>query len=81
MRVAVVTGVGPGIGRSVALGLARDGCDVALAARTQPYLEEVAGEVEALGDGSADALARSGDDRNTACQSSLCHGSPLGPDS
>jgi len=49
MRVAVVTGVGPGIGRSVALGLARDGCDVALAARTQPYLEEVAGEVEALG--------------------------------
>ena len=49
MRVAVVTGVGPGIGRSVALGLARDGCDVALAARTPSYLEEVAAEVEALG--------------------------------
>lgn len=49
MRVAVVTGVGPGIGRSVALGLARDGCDVALAARTRSRLEEVAAEVEALG--------------------------------
>ena len=49
MRAAVVTGVGPGIGRSIALGLARDGCDVALAARTQSYLEEVAAEVEALG--------------------------------
>ncbi|MFN8025346.1 MAG: SDR family NAD(P)-dependent oxidoreductase [Acidimicrobiia bacterium] len=48
-RVAIVTGVGPGIGRSVALGLARDGCDVALAARTQSKLEEVAAEVEALG--------------------------------
>jgi NAD(P)-dependent dehydrogenase (short-subunit alcohol dehydrogenase family) len=48
-RVAVVTGVGGGIGRSVALGLARDGCDVALAARTRPTLEVVAAEVEALG--------------------------------
>jgi NAD(P)-dependent dehydrogenase (short-subunit alcohol dehydrogenase family) len=48
-RVAVVTGVGPGIGRSIALGLARDGCDVALAARTESYLHEVAAEVEALG--------------------------------
>lgn len=49
MRVAIVTGVGPGIGRSVALGLARDGCDVALAARTRSTLEDVAAEVEALG--------------------------------
>jgi NAD(P)-dependent dehydrogenase (short-subunit alcohol dehydrogenase family) len=48
-RVAIVTGVGGGIGRSVALGLARDGCDVALAARTRSVLEEVAAEIGALG--------------------------------
>ena len=48
-RVAIVTGVGPGIGRSTALGLARDGCDVALAARRADYLAEVAAEVEAVG--------------------------------
>lgn len=48
-RVAVVTGVGPGIGRSTALGLARDGCDVVVAARRAEYLDEVVGELEALG--------------------------------
>ncbi|MCU1393919.1 MAG: dehydrogenase [Ilumatobacteraceae bacterium] len=48
-RVAIVTGVGAGIGRSTALGLVRDGCDVALAARSADYLHEVAAEIEALG--------------------------------
>jgi NAD(P)-dependent dehydrogenase (short-subunit alcohol dehydrogenase family) len=48
-RVAVVTGVGPGIGRSTALALARDGCNVAVAARSADYLDEVAGELETLG--------------------------------
>jgi NAD(P)-dependent dehydrogenase (short-subunit alcohol dehydrogenase family) len=48
-RVAIVTGVGPGIGRSTALALARDGCDVAIAARRAEYLDEVAGELEAIG--------------------------------
>jgi NAD(P)-dependent dehydrogenase (short-subunit alcohol dehydrogenase family) len=48
-RVAIVTGVGPGIGRSTALGLARAGCDVVLAARRSGPLAEVAGECEALG--------------------------------
>ena len=36
-RVAIVTGVGPGIGRSTALALARDDCDVAIAARTPDW--------------------------------------------
>ncbi len=48
-RAAVVTGIGPGIGRAVALALAREGADVALGARTEATLKEVANEVEALG--------------------------------
>jgi NAD(P)-dependent dehydrogenase (short-subunit alcohol dehydrogenase family) len=48
-RIAVVTGVGPGIGRSTALALARDGCDVVIAARRAEYLAEVVPELEALG--------------------------------
>jgi 3-oxoacyl-[acyl-carrier protein] reductase len=48
-RVAIVTGVGAGIGRSTALALARDGCDVAVAARTASYLDEVVAEIVALG--------------------------------
>ena len=48
-RVAIVTGVGAGIGRSTALALARDGCAIALAARTASYLDEVAAEIVAAG--------------------------------
>lgn len=53
-RVAIVTGVGPGIGRSTARALARDGCDVVVAARRREYLTEVVADLEALG---AQALA------------------------
>jgi NAD(P)-dependent dehydrogenase (short-subunit alcohol dehydrogenase family) len=48
-RVAVVTGVGPGIGRSTALALAREGCDVVVAARSADHLDEVAGEIATIG--------------------------------
>lgn len=48
-RAAIVSGVGPGMGRAIALELARAGADVALAARRQEHLELVAAEVEALG--------------------------------
>ncbi len=48
-RVAIVTGIGPGIGREAALALAREGADVALGARTEERLREVAAEIEALG--------------------------------
>ena len=48
-RAVVVTGVGPGIGREAALALARQGADVALGARTEGRLREVAAEIEALG--------------------------------
>ncbi len=48
-KVAIVTGASSGIGRATALELAREGAHVALAARRQPLLEEVAREVEAVG--------------------------------
>ncbi|MFN8036233.1 MAG: SDR family oxidoreductase [Acidimicrobiia bacterium] len=48
-QVAIVTGAGRGIGRATALALAEQGADLVLAARTQSQLDEVAGEVHALG--------------------------------
>ncbi len=48
-HVAIVSGIGPGMGRSIALTLARAGADVALGARNEASLRAVADEVEALG--------------------------------
>ena len=48
-RVAIITGVGPGIGRDTALAFAREGADVVLGARTEERLQEVAAEVEGTG--------------------------------
>ncbi|WP_224998547.1 3-ketoacyl-ACP reductase [Cesiribacter sp. SM1] len=46
---ALVTGAGKGIGRAVAVALAREGVNVGLLARTASQLKEVAAEVEAQG--------------------------------
>ena len=48
-KVAVVTGIGPGMGRSLALGFASHGVDVVLAARRAERLDAVADEVRSLG--------------------------------
>jgi NAD(P)-dependent dehydrogenase (short-subunit alcohol dehydrogenase family) len=48
-KVAIVSGIGPGMGRDVALTLARAGADLAIGARRQQSLDEVAAEVRALG--------------------------------
>ena len=48
-KTALVTGASRGIGRAIALGLATAGADVALSARDEASLRELAGEVEALG--------------------------------
>ena len=48
-KVAVVTGAGKGIGKSLAIGLSEFGCDLVLVARTLSDLEKVAGEIEKKG--------------------------------
>lgn len=48
-KKALVTGATRGIGRAIAVGLAAAGADVAVAARNEDQLKEVAAEVDALG--------------------------------
>lgn len=48
-RVALITGASKGLGRSMALALAREGVRVALVARTHEPLEAVAAEIRAGG--------------------------------
>jgi NAD(P)-dependent dehydrogenase (short-subunit alcohol dehydrogenase family) len=55
-RVALVTGAGRGIGRSVAIALAQAGAEVWLMARTLEQIEQAAAEIRASG-GRASALA------------------------
>jgi 3-oxoacyl-[acyl-carrier protein] reductase len=48
-KFAFVTGGSHGIGRSIALSLAQEGCNVAIVARRKPNVEHVVTELEALG--------------------------------
>ncbi len=54
-RVALVTGASQGIGKAIALQLAKDGATMALAARNQAKLAGVKAEIEAIG-GKAEAF-------------------------
>jgi 3-oxoacyl-[acyl-carrier protein] reductase len=47
-KVALITGGGRGIGKSISLALAREGANVALCGRTQETLDETAAEIRAL---------------------------------
>jgi 3-oxoacyl-[acyl-carrier protein] reductase len=46
---ALVTGAGRGIGRSIALALAREGAHLTVVSRTAPELSSLVGEIEAVG--------------------------------
>ena len=54
---ALITGAGKGIGRAIAIALAKEGVNVILMARTQSDLDEVANEVNALGVKSLTVIA------------------------
>lgn len=48
-KVAVVSGLGPGMGRDISLALAREGADIVMAARREKRMGRVAAEIEELG--------------------------------
>ncbi|MFP6626682.1 MAG: SDR family oxidoreductase [Deltaproteobacteria bacterium] len=47
--VAVVTGMGPGMGQAIAKALAREGADLVLASRSEANIDDAVAAVEALG--------------------------------
>jgi NAD(P)-dependent dehydrogenase (short-subunit alcohol dehydrogenase family) len=48
-KVAVVSGLGPGMGRDISLALAKEGADIVMAARREKRMLKCAEEIEALG--------------------------------
>ena len=53
VRTAVIAGVGPGLGESLARKFAAEGCRVALFARTESFIEELAADLPDPGEGLA----------------------------
>jgi NAD(P)-dependent dehydrogenase (short-subunit alcohol dehydrogenase family) len=68
-QVAIVTGAGRGIGREIALAQAREGARVALVARSEAQLDEVAAAIAAQG---GTAAAHSVDIRDLAAVERAC---------
>ncbi|MCZ2525870.1 SDR family oxidoreductase [Streptomyces sp. HB2AG] len=65
-RVALVSGAGRGIGAASALALAEAGADVAVLARTQEQIDDVADRVRALGRRAVAVRADAGSPEDTA---------------
>jgi NAD(P)-dependent dehydrogenase (short-subunit alcohol dehydrogenase family) len=61
-KVVIVTGVGPGLGRSMALAAADEGARVVCMARTETFVKQVVDEISAKG---GEALAVPGDITST----------------
>lgn len=70
-KVAVVTGASKGIGKTIALTLAREGANVAISARSKDLLDEVAAQIENLG---SRAYVFCGDMREENDVKALIHG-------
>jgi 3-oxoacyl-[acyl-carrier protein] reductase len=70
---ALITGAGKGIGKAVAIALAKEGVNVILLARTQSDLDEVAQDVKAHGVKALTVIADVGDINsvNTAIEKAL----------
>jgi len=56
-KIAIVTGGGQGVGRGIALALAREGAAIMLAGRTRATLQNTAAEITALGADAAFCIA------------------------
>ena len=63
-KVGIVTGGAGGIGKALALGLAKHGADVVVASRTVSKLEPVAAEIEAMGKKSLTVASDVTDERS-----------------
>lgn len=48
-KVAIITGAGQGVGRGIALAMAKEGASVVLAGRTESKVRQVAEEIRSLG--------------------------------
>lgn len=63
-KTALVTGASRGIGRSIALALAKEGCKLMLAARSKSDLEKVAQEIRNSGGSAATIVANMRDEKS-----------------
>jgi len=70
-KTVIITGVGPGMGRKMAVGAAREGANVAMAARSADFLKEVRAEIEGFGGKVIDVItdvSKMGDCENVVAQ-------------
>ncbi|MEF8886748.1 MAG: SDR family NAD(P)-dependent oxidoreductase [Haloarculaceae archaeon] len=78
-RTAVIAGVGPGLGASLARRFAAEGCDVGLLARTASFVEGLASDIGAEYPGAAVAAPADITDREAVAEAFATVRETLGP--